>query len=86
MLLTSAGVEPATSRSPVGRRIQLSHRGRPSEDWSDCINAQADLNLCWMHMSEGTFSYITAQAFYAGMFMECNIKQRIFSFLQNAKK
>ena len=30
MLPTSAGVEPATSWSPVGRRIQLSHRGRQS--------------------------------------------------------
>ena len=28
MLPTSAGVEPATSWSPVGRRIQLSHRCR----------------------------------------------------------
>ena len=28
MLPTSAEVEPATSWSPVGRRIQLSHRGR----------------------------------------------------------
>ena len=28
MLPTSAGVEPATSWSPVGRRIQPSHRGR----------------------------------------------------------
>ena len=28
MLPTWAGVEPATSWSPVGRRIQLSHRGR----------------------------------------------------------
>ena len=28
MLPTSAGVEPATSWSPVGRRIKLSHRGR----------------------------------------------------------
>ena len=28
MLPTSAGVEPATSWSPVGRRIPLSHRGR----------------------------------------------------------
>ena len=28
MLPTSAGVEPATSWCPVGRRIQLSHRGR----------------------------------------------------------
>ena len=30
MLPTSAGVEPATSWSSVGRRIQLSHRGRLS--------------------------------------------------------
>ena len=28
MLPSSAGVEPATSWSPAGRRIQLSHRGR----------------------------------------------------------
>ena len=28
MLPTSAVVEPATFWSPVGRRIQLSHRGR----------------------------------------------------------
>ena len=28
MLPTSAGVEPATSWSSVGRRIQLSHRGK----------------------------------------------------------
>ena len=28
MLPTSAGVEPATSWSPVERRIQMSHRGR----------------------------------------------------------
>ena len=27
---TSAGIEPATSWSPNGPRIQLSHRGRPS--------------------------------------------------------
>ena len=32
MLPTSAGVEPATSWSPVGRRIQLSHRG-----WQDTV-------------------------------------------------
>ena len=31
MLPTSAGAEPATSWSPVGRRIQLSHRGRLNE-------------------------------------------------------
>ena len=32
MLPTSAGVEPATSWSPVGRRIQLSHRGQLHEN------------------------------------------------------
>ena len=30
MFPTSVGVEPATSWSPVGRCIQLSHRGRPN--------------------------------------------------------
>ena len=36
MLPTSAGVEPATSWSPVGRRIQLSHRGL-HKVWSNGI-------------------------------------------------
>ena len=27
-------------------------------------NAQADVNLCWMHMSEGTFSDNSAQMIY----------------------
>ena len=33
MLPTSAGVEPATSWSPAGRRIQLSHRGRQRNEF-----------------------------------------------------
>ena len=33
MLLTSAGVEPATSWSPIGQRIQLSHRGL-QDNWT----------------------------------------------------
>ena len=28
--------------------------------WSDCANTQADLNLRWAHMSEGTFSDVAA--------------------------
>ena len=28
--------------------------------WSDCTNVQADLNLRWVHMSEGTFSDVEA--------------------------
>ena len=38
MLPTSAGIEPATSWSPVGRRIQLSHRGRLLALYSAGIN------------------------------------------------
>ena len=37
MLPTSAGVEPATSWSPVGRRIQLSHRGGLQWQWAGCV-------------------------------------------------
>ena len=28
--------------------------------WSDCADAQADLSIRWVHMSEGTFSLIAA--------------------------
>ena len=28
--------------------------------WSDCANVQADLNLRWTHMAEGTFSDVSA--------------------------
>ena len=49
MLPTSAGVEPATSWSPVGRRIQLSHRGRlyPSVGpmWNKSTNLQSQLGI-----------------------------------------
>ena len=46
MLPTSAGVEPATFWSPVGRHIQLSHRGGPffCLTWPICI-------LCSIHSS-----------------------------------
>ena len=29
--------------------------------WLDCIDVQADLNLCWAHMSKGTVSDVEAQ-------------------------
>ena len=29
-----------------------------NKDWSDCMNVQADLSLCWRHKSEGRFSYV----------------------------
>ena len=31
--------------------------------WSDCANAQADLNLRWAHMSKGTFSDVLANMY-----------------------
>ena len=47
MLPTSAGVEPATSWSPVGRRIQLSHRGREFE-W---IGLWIRIRATWLGLS-----------------------------------
>ena len=32
-----------------------------SEDWSDCVDEQADLCLHLVHMSEGTFSHVLVQ-------------------------
>ena len=32
-----------------------------SKIWSDCANAQADQNLRWAHMSEGTFSEVVTR-------------------------
>ena len=35
--------------------------------WSDHMDAQANLSLLWAHMSEGTFSHVTAYMFYPFM-------------------
>ena len=32
--------------------------------WSDCTNVQGDLNLCWVHVSEGVFSEVAAHFLY----------------------
>ena len=32
-----------------------------NEYWSDCVDAEADLSLRLVHMSEGTFSHVTGQ-------------------------
>ena len=36
--------------------------------WSDCANAQADLNLRWSHMGEGTFNDAVAHLYYFNCF------------------
>ena len=46
-LPTSAGVEPAISWSPVGRRIQLSHRGRPC--FPDETQETKDIHVLHLH-------------------------------------
>ena len=33
-----------------------------NEDRSDCADVQADLSLCWAHMSESTFSYVATHS------------------------
>ena len=32
-------------------------------DWSDCMAVQANLSLCWVHLSEGMFSHVAAICF-----------------------
>ena len=44
--------------------------------WSDCANAQADLNLRWAHMSTGTFSDVAAQM----SFTVCSRKKWLISW------
>ena len=74
MLPTSAGVEPATSWSPVRRRIQLSHRGRHqnhltfwSADPSKSIGKQCRprsnvcLFLLWLYVGFNNLSVIVQQ-------------------------
>ena len=34
-------------------------------DQTTTVNAQADLNLCWMHMSEGTFSCVMTHPYFS---------------------
>ena len=50
MLPTSVGVERVTSWSPVGRRIQLSHRGRLC--WGFTAHSTQ-----WGHVEHGQFTY-----------------------------
>ena len=44
MLPASVGVEPATSWSPVGRRIQLSHRGQ-TDTWGYKVAGRSSYTL-----------------------------------------
>ena len=36
------------------------HKGSQWKFWSDCANAQAELNFCWAHISESTFPDVSA--------------------------
>ena len=52
MLPTSAEVEPATSWSPVGRRIQLSHQGRPDSLEQMCGTLNVKYNAVIPNMAK----------------------------------
>ena len=54
MLPTSAAIEPATSWSPVRRRIQLSHRGRPRglNPWPPRLQSDGASKLETVHPTE----------------------------------
>ena len=49
-----------------------------NEDWSDCADAQADLSLHWAHMSDSTFSHVTAQM--SSLIFSENIMKSILEF------
>ena len=44
----------------------LSYPNAPSEDSDQTVKAQADLNLRWAHMFEGTFSKVAAHIMKIG--------------------
>ena len=52
MLPTSAGVEPVTSWSSVGQRIQLSHRGRPGPAVLEKKTFK-DYEILYMYIAQG---------------------------------
>ena len=38
---------------------------------SDCTDAQTDLNLHWVHVSDGTFDHVTNDTFFAHVAIFC---------------
>ena len=88
MLPTSAGVEPATSWSPVGWRIQLSHQGRLCghgilKTYVRATNKTKLAENCWSDLqnfdSSGVFMYmriaLSAHSFYNLFTMVSDILQ-----------
>ena len=53
MLPTLAGVEPATSWSPVGRCIQLSHRGRQIFPLMSTLKQRVGKTGIMLHLTVG---------------------------------
>ena len=43
--------------------ISIFRMKKALEGSDHCVNVQADLNLCWVHMFEGTFSDVEAHLF-----------------------
>ena len=64
-MLPDVRIEPATIRIPGGRTSdRATVPGQVgSEDWSDWVNAQADLCLHWAHRSFCWFCHVLAHIF-----------------------
>ena len=45
-----------------------------NENWSDCVDIQADMSLHWAHISEGTFFHTAAH------FLLCSFLYAVFVF------
>ena len=59
----SLGIHPVWSESPLcAQRVvkDPSFLHADSEDWSDWVDAQADLSLCWAHIPFCLFCHETA--------------------------
>ena len=46
--------------------------------WSECADAQADLNLRWAHMSEGTFSDVADQLYIVVTEVRPELRKTVF--------
>ena len=80
MLPTSAGVEPATSWSPVGRRIQLSHRGRLGKDiyiYAEAVLASTH-NLCFEQKYEKCQIFFSEKFHFLVVKFSVHLNRRVF--------
>ena len=74
----------------VGRMKKLCNSGLPKcaqwRFWSDCANAQSDLNIRWVIMSDGTLAHVAAQNTGGNHFLKFCIRKRVIISYHNLTK